>query len=91
MRVRTGDRAILVGVAAIVAYERCVRDDADLISSRVAAYKARRPVLTTAVVLVTAGHLLEYLPAGVDPYHRLVKWFRSPPTPPQPRHQPHHG
>lgn len=77
MKVRTGDKAILVAVVAIGAYEKLVRDDADLISSRVAAYKARRPVLTTAVVLVTAGHLLEYLPAGVDPYHRAVRYFRK--------------
>lgn len=82
---RTGDKAILVGAAAIVAYEKLVKDDADLISSRVEAYKARRPILTSAVVLITAGHLLGYLAEDYDPYHRVVRWFRkSAPPLPQP-------
>lgn len=86
VRLRTGDKAILVGVVAIAAYEKCVRDDADLISSRVADYRRRFPVLTTAVVMVTAAHLIELLPPTVDPYHRAVRYFRrSAVSPPQPR------
>lgn len=73
---RTGDRAIIVGAVAICVYERKVRDDADLISSRVEAYKQRRPLLTSAVVLITAGHLLGYITPELDPYHRAVVWFR---------------
>ena len=82
---RTGDRAIIVGALAIAAYEKLVADDADLISSRVEAYKHRRPLLTSAVVLITAGHLLGYIAPAVDPYHRAVTWFRrSVPALPQP-------
>lgn len=74
---RTGDRAIIIGAVAIAVYEKAVRDDADLISNRVAAYKHRHPWLTIAVVWVTAAHLLEVLPGCVDPYHRAVTYFRG--------------
>jgi hypothetical protein len=83
-RLRTGDKAILVGVAVIVAYEKLVRDDADLISSRVAEYKVRHPVLTQVVVLVTALHLIERLPPRWDPYHQAVRYFRSASASPKP-------
>lgn len=76
MRLRVGDKAIIVGAAAIVAYERLVADDADLISSRVSAYQQRAPWITTAVVLITALHLLEALDQRIDPYHQAVKYFR---------------
>lgn len=73
---RTGDRAIIIGAVAIIIYEKAVADDDDLISSRVAAYKQRHPLLTMAVVWVTAAHLLDVLPGSVDPYHQAVKYFR---------------
>lgn len=78
---RTGDRAIIIGAVAIVAYERLVHDDADLISSRVAAYKQRAPWITTAAVLITALHLLEALDERIDPYHQAVRYFRRNVTP----------
>ena len=81
MKLRTGDRAIIVGAVAIAVYERVVRDDADLISNRVAAYKRHHPVLTVAVVWITAAHLLEVLNPAVDPYHQAVKYFRRNVTP----------
>ena len=77
MQLSTGDKAILVGAAAIVVYEKRVQDHDDLISCRVAAYRRRFPVLTTSVVMVTALHLLDFLPNSVDPYHHLVKYFRG--------------
>ena len=86
VRVRTGDKAILIGVIAIGLYEKYVADDADLISSRVAHYKRHHPIVTVAVVLITAGHLIELLPLEVDPYHRAVHYFRRSTTPPQPHH-----
>lgn len=73
---RTGDWAILAGAAAVAAYERCVRDDADLISNRVAAYRRAAPALTYAVVWITALHLTDNLPPNLDPYHWLVRYFR---------------
>lgn len=76
IRLRTGDRAIIVGAVAIAVYERVIADDADLISSRVAAYKQHHPWVTTAVVMVTALHLIEALDERIDPYHQAVKYFR---------------
>jgi hypothetical protein len=76
IRLRTGDRAIIVGAVAIAVYERVIADDADLISSRVAAYKRNHPVLTMAIVWITAAHLTELLHPSVDPYHQAVKYFR---------------
>lgn len=76
VKLRTGDRAILIGAAAIIAYEKYVADDEDLISRRVAAYQQKAPWTTTLVVLVTALHLLSVLDTRVDPYHQAVKYFR---------------
>lgn len=75
--VRKGDVAILIGAAAIAVYEKRVEDDEDLISCRVASYKATHPVLTYAVVALTALHVLDLLPVEVDPYHQLVRYFRN--------------
>jgi hypothetical protein len=75
---RTGDRAILIGAAAIVAYEYKVRDDADLISSRVSAYRTKPAgrILTDAIILATALHLAESVPSEWDIYHQAMKWLR---------------
>jgi uncharacterized membrane protein YgdD (TMEM256/DUF423 family) len=75
--VRKGDIAILIGAAAIALYEKTVADDEDLVSRRVAAYKVTHPVLTYGIVLVTAAHVLELIPSRLDPYHRLVRYFRG--------------
>lgn len=82
-RLRTGDRAILVGVLAIASYEKWVRDDADLISSRVSAYRTHRVgrLVTDAVILATALHLAEQLAPEWDPYHVAVRHFRKTVTP----------
>jgi hypothetical protein len=90
IRLRTGDKAIIVGAAAIAAYEKIVNDDDDLISNRVHAYKKRRPTLVTGLVIMTAAHLLSWLPVRYDPYHQLVKYFRSTTPPPQPQPQEDH-
>lgn len=76
MQLRTGDVAIIVGAAAIAVYEKRVTEDEDLVSCRVAAYKRHHPILTHAVVWITAAHVLELLPGSVDPYHRAVRYFR---------------
>ena len=73
---RTGDRAVVAGALAIVAYETLVADDEDLISRRVAGYRRRWPTATTAVVFLTALHLVDWLPTVVDPYHQALKVFR---------------
>jgi hypothetical protein len=75
---RTGDRAILIGAAAIIWYERAVADDADLISSRVSAYRQHLPgrLVTDAVILATALHLAEALSPEWDLYHVAMRWLR---------------
>lgn len=76
---RTGDRAIIVGAVAICVYEKVVRDDADLISHRVSAYRKHRAgrVITDAIILATALHLAEwYVRPEHDIYHHAMKRLR---------------
>ena len=79
MRLRTGDRAIIIGALAICAYEKLVADDADLISSRVSAYRQHMlgRLVTDAVILATALHLAEmYTRPELDIYHYLMRGIR---------------
>lgn len=78
VRLRTGDKAILVGAAAIVAYERLVRDDDDLISRRVATYRTRPlgRLIADSVILATALHLSQTVSDEWDVYHHAMKWLR---------------
>lgn len=77
-RLRTGDKAILLGVAAIASYEKWVRDDADLISYRVSAYRKTRlgRLIADAVILTTALHLMETVREDIDPFHIAMKHLR---------------
>lgn len=79
IRLRTGDVAIIIGAAAIAAYEIVVRDDEDLISRRVSAYRRRRGgrYVADAVILATAIHLLEAAPDDLDVYCWLMRWVRK--------------
>ena len=78
MKLRTGDRAIILGALAIGIYEKVVADDADLISSRVSAYRTRPAgrLVTDAIILATALHLAESVPSEWDIYHQAMKWLR---------------
>lgn len=78
MRLRTGDRAIIIGAAAIVIYEKAVRDDADLISHRVSAYRKHwlGRIVADAVILTTALHLMETVREDIDPFHIAMKHLR---------------
>ena len=78
IRLRTGDKAIIIGALEIWAYEKFVSDDEDLISRRVAAYRTRPAgrLLTDAVILATALHLAEYVVPEWDVYHHAMKWVR---------------
>lgn len=88
---RTGDRAIIAGVAAIAVYEKLVRDDADLISNRVACYRGTLAgrVLTDAVILATALHLMETLEPRWDVYHHAMRAFRKKVQRADPKHVAH--
>lgn len=78
VRLRTGDRAILIGAAAIVVYEKAVRDDADLISHRVSAYRKHwlGRIVADAVILTTALHLSETIAPEFDIFHIAMKHLR---------------
>lgn len=82
LRLRTGDYAILVGAAAIAFYEKAVRDDDDLISRRVSAYRTTRHgrVISDAIILATALHLSEQIPEDLDVYCWLMRWVRRATT-----------
>lgn len=83
VQLRTGDRAIIAGVVAIAAYEKLVCDDADLISNRVACYRAHPVgrIITDAVILATALHLAEAVNPEHDVYHWALRVFRKTVTP----------
>lgn len=89
MQLSTGDKAILVGAAAIVGYELWVQDDDELISRRVAAYRAFKVrtrsreiplgrILADTVIFATALHLCETLPPRWDIYHYAMLAVRKP-------------
>lgn len=79
VQIRTGDRAVIIGVAAIALYERFVRDEEDLISRRVAAYRKTRVgrVVVDTAILVTALHLSESVSDEWDVFHHAMCWFRK--------------
>lgn len=78
VRLRTGDRAILIGACAIGLYEKYVRDDEDLISRRVAAYRTKPlgRIVTDAVILATALHLSQAVNDEWDVYHVAMRHIR---------------
>lgn len=77
--VRKGDWFILAGAAVIVAYEKVIQDDEDLISRRVAVYRRTRlgRLITDAAILTTALHLTEICPPKYDIYHHLMRRIRA--------------
>lgn len=79
IRLRTGDKAIIIGALEIWAYEKFVRDDNDLISYRVAAYRKHwlGRLITDAVILATALHLMESVREDLDPYHHAMLLLRK--------------
>ena len=80
IRMQTGDWAIVAGVTAVCLYEKLVRNDSDLISNRVSAYRKHRAgrVVADAVILATAIHLMEAVPEDLDLFHHLMRLFRKP-------------
>ncbi len=78
VRLRTGDRAIIAGACAIAVYEYAVRDDEDLISRRVAAYRTKPlgRLVTDAVILATALHLSQAVNDEFDIYHHAMLILR---------------
>lgn len=67
VRLRQGDLGWLALVAGVIAYE-LKADDGELLSEAVDRYLVRRPVLTTAIIVMTAAHLANAIPERLDPY-----------------------
>lgn len=74
------DYGWLAVLGVIVAVEVAGAQREQMLSHAMVRYKAAHPVLTTAAVLTTAFHLLEWLDPDVDPYHRtygLLRFLRQ--------------
>ena len=65
--------AIISGVV----YHDALCEDNDTLSEVVDRALEKHPVLIHALVLITAAHLLNWLPTKVDPYHRLGLFFKN--------------
>ena len=64
-------------IAAAVVYHELSCRDGELLSEAVDRGLEKNPVPIYALVLITAAHLLNWLPTKVDPYHRLGLFFKN--------------
>ncbi|AQT78337.1 hypothetical protein B1R94_02435 [Mycolicibacterium litorale] len=74
MKLRQADYGWLT-VAAVVLVVEATAEPGELLSEGVDRYLARRPWLTRTAVVLTAAHLLNLLPARVDPFYRVAVLF----------------
>lgn len=74
MLVRSGDWAWCVVGVGVLTYD-VVCPKQELLSEACDRYLTARPVLTHAVVLYVAAHLLNLMPQRLDPLHRLSTLF----------------
>lgn len=56
-------------IAAFVAYHELACPEGELLSQAVDRGLTKHPVVIHAAVLITAAHLLNWLPLKADPYH----------------------
>lgn len=71
---KPADRAWLVLVAAITAYEvTAARRGWELLSEAVDGYRKRHPAITDGSILYVAAHLLRRWPPRIDPLTALAK------------------
>lgn len=68
--VRPGDAAWITLAAVVAVYEAI---GPELLSEAVDRYIERHPILTRAVIAVTALHLANLLPPAIDPYHWITQ------------------
>lgn len=71
MKLRPSDTAWIALGAGVIAYDAAC-PKGELLSEGVDRYLLRRPWVTRLVIAVTAAHLLNLLPATVDPFYRLA-------------------
>lgn len=70
------DYGWLAVLGVVVAVEVAGSRREQMLSHASVRYQAAHPVVTTGVVLTTAAHLLGWLPADVDPFHRTYAALR---------------
>lgn len=70
---RSGDYAWLAMAAAILAYELGA-PRGELLTQAADRYRARRPLLTYAVITYIAAHLARIWPQRLDPLTRAAAW-----------------
>ncbi len=66
-----GEHAWLFVLASVVGYE-ALAVDGELMSETIDKLLVTHPVLTRALIVVVAAHLINLLPQRFDPVHRLV-------------------
>lgn len=70
---RASERAWLTLGIGVAVYELLARDG-ELLSHQVDRWLEKHPIITTAVVTVTAAHLLNLLPPRLDPLAVAFSW-----------------
>jgi hypothetical protein len=70
---RSAERAWVALGVGVFAYELMARDG-ELLSHQVDRWLESHPVITYAVVSVTAAHLLNVLPQKIDPWVLMFSW-----------------
>jgi len=70
---RSAERAWVALAVAVAAYEVLARDG-ELLSHQVDRWLESHPVITSAVIAVTAAHLLNILSPWADPWVWMFAW-----------------
>lgn len=65
---RSSERAWIVLGVGILGYEVLAKEG-ELLSEQIDRWLERHRFFTTAAVMITAAHLLNWLPKRVDPFH----------------------
>jgi hypothetical protein len=74
--VRSSERAWVVLIIGIVGYEILAKEG-ELLSEQIDRWLERHKLFTTAAITITAAHLLNWLPARLDPFHLVSSVRRS--------------
>lgn len=64
-------------IAALVVWHELVCEDGELLSEGVDRALDRCPVVVYALMFVTVGHLLNWLPKSVDPYRAIGSYKKG--------------
>lgn len=71
--VRSSERAWIALGVGVAVYEIFARDG-ELLSHQVDRWLESHPIITTAVISLTAAHLLNWIPPAADPWARAFNW-----------------